>query len=198
VTRLTSRYRRWIDPVQSDLRRQGVITMGHGSYGDPIVHYHDGDTAKVIIGKYCSIASGASFMPGGNHRTEWVSTYPFRVRYQLEGALTDGHPTTKGDIVVGNDVWIGNDALILSGVTVGDGAVVATRTVVTKDVPPYAIVAGNPGRVVGHRFTEDQRERMLEVRWWDWPEEAVLERVDALNGDDVQSFLDRYAASSGD
>ncbi len=195
MARVAGRYRRWLDPSQEDLRRDGVITMGHASYNDPYVHYHEGDTAKVRIGKYCSIASGAGFMPGGNHRTEWVSTYPFRVRYALEGALGDGHPATKGDIVVGNDVWIGNDALILSGVTVGDGAVVATKTVVTKDVPPYAIVAGNPGRVIAHRFTESQRARLLDLRWWDWPEEIVLERVSALNGGDVESFLERYTES---
>lgn len=166
--------------------------MDTGSYGEPFVHYHDGDTASVVIGKYCSIASGASFMPGGNHRTEWVSTYPLRIRYGLPGALSDGHPTTKGDIVVGNDVWIGNDALVLSGVTIGDGAVVATKAVVTKDVVPYAIVAGNPARVVGHRFSEDQRAAMLRIRWWDWPERVVVERVAALNGGDVDDFVRQY------
>ncbi len=145
--------------------------MGHGSYGQPFVQYHEGDTATVSIGRYCSIASGVSIMPGGNHRTDWVSTYPFRLRYGIVGALRDGHPTTKGDVVIGNDVWIGNDALILSGVTIGDGAVVAARTVVTNDVPAYSIVAGNPGRVVRTRFSEAEREQLVALRWWDWPEE---------------------------
>lgn len=186
------RYRQWIDPAQAELRRAGVITMGEGSYGDPVVVYHEGDTAKITIGKYCSIASGVSFMPGGNHRIDWVSTYPFRIRFGLEGALADGHPATKGDIVVGNDVWIGNDALILSGVTVGDGAVVATKTVVTKDVPAYGIVAGNPGRVVSMRFDDATREALLRIRWWDWPPETIRERVGQLNGGNVEAFVAAY------
>jgi acetyltransferase-like isoleucine patch superfamily enzyme len=192
IARVTGRYRRWLDPSQEELRRAGVITMDHGSYGQPFVVYHAGDHAVVKIGRYCSIAAGVSIMPGGNHRTDWVSTYPFRVRYGLEGALQDGHPTTKGDVVIGNDVWIGNEALILSGVTVGDGAVVATRTVVTKDVPAYGVVAGNPGRVVAMRFTEEQRERLLKIRWWEWPEATILERVPALNGGAIDEFLDRF------
>jgi acetyltransferase-like isoleucine patch superfamily enzyme len=192
LARVSGRYRRWLDPVQDELRKSGTITMGHGSYGYPVVVYHEGDHAKVVIGKYCSIAAGVSFMPGGNHRTDWVSSYPFRLRYGLEGALRDGHPATKGDVVVGNDVWIGNDALILSGVSIGDGAVVAAKTVVTKDVPPYAIVAGNPGRVVSMRFTDETRQQLLAIRWWDWPETTILERVTDLNGGGVDEFVRRY------
>jgi acetyltransferase-like isoleucine patch superfamily enzyme len=192
VSKVDYRYRRWLDPTQEELRRTGVISVGTGTYGQPFVHYHAGDTARVVIGRYCSIAAGAAFMPGGNHRVDWVSTYPFRLRYGLDGALRDGHPTTKGDITVGNDVWIGNDALVLSGVTVGDGAVIAAKTVVTKDVAPYAIVAGNPGRVVGHRFSEADREQLLRIRWWDWPESLVVDRVAELNGGDLATFIERY------
>ena len=189
------RYRRWLDPTQAELWRTGVISMGVGSYGQPFVHYHEGDSARVVIGRYCSIASAAAFMPGGNHRVDWVSAYPFRLRYGLEGALRDGHPTTKGDINVGNDVWIGNDAIVLSGVTIGDGAVIAAKAVVTKDVPPYAIVAGNPGRVVAERFTKEQREALLRIRWWDWPEDVVVKRVPALNGGSVAEFVALYDVS---
>jgi acetyltransferase-like isoleucine patch superfamily enzyme len=192
--RAEGRYRRWLDPSQDDLWRSGVATAGRGTYGRPHIHYHEGDTARVRIGRYCSIAAEVAIMPGGNHLTTWVSTYPFRIRYGLEGAGHDGHPATKGDVVIGNDVWIGNGALILSGVTVGDGAVVAARAVVTKDVTPYAIVAGNPARVVAHRFSEDQREQLLRIRWWDWPEEVVLERVAELNGGDIEVFLERFPA----
>jgi acetyltransferase-like isoleucine patch superfamily enzyme len=196
LNRISSKYRRWLDRSQEDLWRTGVISMGRGSYGQPFVHYHEGDTARVTIGRYCSIAAGVGFMPGGNHRTDWVSTYPFRLRFGLPGALRDGHPATKGNIVIGNDVWIGNDALILSGVTVGDGAVVAAKAVVTKDVAPYAVVGGNPGRVIGHRFTEEQRRQLEALRWWDWPEGVIVERVDALNGGDVDEFLRRFGGTS--
>jgi acetyltransferase-like isoleucine patch superfamily enzyme len=196
INRVNGRYRRWLDPSQDDLRSAGVITMGTGSYGEPFVVYHEGDDAKITIGKYCSIAAGVRFMPGGNHRTDWVSTYPFRLRYGLPGALTDGHPTTKGDIVVGNDVWMGNEALVLSGVTIGDGSVIAAQAVVTKDVPPYAIVAGNPGRVVSMRFTEELRQQLAAIKWWDWPEATVVDRVAALNGGGVEEFVARYGAAS--
>ena len=93
-------------------------------------------------------------------------------------------------------MWIGNEALILSGVTIGDGAVVAARTVVTKDVPAYSIVAGNPGHVVGARFSPEEREQLVALRWWDWPEDVVLARVEALNGGDVEGFLNEFAARS--
>jgi acetyltransferase-like isoleucine patch superfamily enzyme len=195
VTRVTGRYHRWLDPSQDDLWRRGVITMGHGSYGRPFVHYNEGDTAVIRIGRYCSIAADVGVMPGGNHRTDWVSTYPFRLRYGLNGALRDGHPATKGDVIIGNDVWIGNGALILSGVTIGDGAVIAAHAVVTKDVAPYTIVGGNPGRVIGARFSESDRRQLLAIRWWNWPDDVVLDRVDALNGDDVARFVAEFGPS---
>jgi acetyltransferase-like isoleucine patch superfamily enzyme len=170
--------------------------MDRGSYERPHIYYHEGDTARVRIGRYCSIAAEVAIMPGGNHLTSWVSMYPFRIRYGLDGAGRDGHPATKGDVVIGNDVWIGSGALILSGVTVGDGAVIAARSVVTKDVSPYAIVAGSPARVVAHRFSEEEREHLLRIRWWDWPEEVVLARVDALNGSDIKTFLNQFGLDS--
>jgi len=197
LRRVQGKLQRWLDPSQEELWRSGVISMGRGSYGTPRVVYHEGDTAKVTIGRYCSIAGGVEIMPGGNHRIDWVSTFPFRVRYGLEGALDDGHPSTKGDVVIGSDVWIGSGALILSGITISDGAVVAARSVVTKNVEPYTVVAGNPARVVAQRFSAEQRRRLLALRWWDWPEQVVLERVVALNGGDVDAFLDQFSPSPG-
>ena len=197
LRRVQGKLQRWLDPSQEELWRSGVISMGRGSYGTPRVVYHEGDTAKVTIGRYCSIAGGVEIMPGGNHRIDWVSTFPFRVRYGLEGALDDGHPSTKGDVVIGSDVWIGSGALILSGITISDGAVVAARSVVTKNVEPYTVVAGNPARVVAQRFSAEQRRRLLALRWWDWPEHLVLERVVALNGGDVDAFLDQFSPSPG-
>lgn len=145
------------------LRRLGLLrdpislVMGRHSYGTPRVQaYTYNRDAKVIIGSFCSIADEVVFIVGGNHRPDWVSMFPFRVVFDLPGAFEDGHPATNGDILVGHDVWIGRAATVLSGVTVGDGAVIAASAVVSKDVRPYAIVAGNPAREIARRFSDDQ------------------------------------------
>jgi acetyltransferase-like isoleucine patch superfamily enzyme len=171
------------------------MTVGELSYGAPLVQVYEGDTAWVHVGSYVSIAEEVVFLVGGNHRVDWVSVFPFRARLRLQGALEDGHPATKGDIAVGHDVWIGRGATILSGVTVGNGAVVAAASVVTRDVRPYAVVAGNPAREVKRRFTDDQVAALEQIAWWDWPPEQVLERVSELNGADIGVFVSRYSAA---
>lgn len=161
--------------------------MGAHSYGEPRVRTWGGKE-KAYIGKYCSIATGVTIITSGNHHTGWVSTYPFNAAWE-EWSQLPGQSASKGDVHIGNDVWLAYDCTILSGVTVGDGAAVAACAVVTKDVPPYAIVAGNPARVVRYRFDEATRARLLEVRWWDWPEEEVRQAVPLLMSDDIKAFL---------
>ncbi len=178
--------------------RSPVIEWGAYSYGDPKIRYHDGDTAVVRLGAYCSIANDVTFIPGGNHRIDWVSTFPFRAVLDLPGAYEDGHPASRGDIIVGNDVWIGNGATILSGVTIGDGAVVGARAVVASPVRPYAIVVGNPAREVRRRFDDAQVDALLRISWWTWPHATVKEHVPLLNGDTVQSFIARFDPGSND
>lgn len=175
-----------------------VTMMGRGSYADggPEVIRYQGDNEAVTIGAYCSIAAGVKFFPGGNHRADWVSTYPFRVKLTLPGAYTDGHPYSKGPITVGNDVWIGRDATILSGVTIGDGAVIGANSVVTKDVRPYAVVVGNPAHEVRRRFTDAQVDELLAIRWWDRSEEEIAEWVPLLSSPDVDGFLDLVGQAS--
>jgi virginiamycin A acetyltransferase len=138
---------------------------------------------KLIIGKFCQIASGATFiMNGGNHATEGISTFPFQIFGGDWANAMDGKPYPhKGDTVIGNDVWIGYDATIMPGVTIGHGAVIATKSVVTKDVPPYTIIGGNPAKVIKMRFSESEVERLLELAWWDWPIERVTELVKVLS-----------------
>ncbi|MBA3807488.1 MAG: CatB-related O-acetyltransferase [Solirubrobacterales bacterium] len=167
----------------------GRATIGPHTNGEYRIEYRRGERGRVDIGDYCSIAFGVRFMLGGNHRPDWVSTFPFRILWDMPGAWSDGHPRPAGDITVGNDVWIGAEALILAGVKIGDGAVIATRAVVTRDVRPYAIVAGVPAREVRRRFSDEQIEGLLKLRWWDWPQERVRASVELLCSPDVDALL---------
>lgn len=166
------------------------LSMGSHSYSGAHVVSVDGDQPiNIAIGSYCSIASEVQIMVGGNHNPAWASTYPFRIMFDLPGKFEDGQPSSKGDITIGNDVWVGRGALILSGVTIGDGAVVAARAVVTRDVPPYAIVAGVPAKLVRRRFPERQVADLLDLRWWEWPEDELASIVHLLNGADVAELI---------
>ena len=167
----------------------GRALVGAHTYGDYRVRVGPGEPARLQIGAYCSIGAGAQFSIGGNHRTDWVSTYPFRVRWAMPGAYADGHPPPERDIVVGSDVWIGSEALILPGVTIGDGAVVGARAVVARDVRPYAIVVGSPAREVRRRFGDEHVQALLELRWWDWPEERGRANVELLCSPDVEALI---------
>lgn len=147
------------------------------------VKYHfDFIGDKLIIGKFCMFASGATFiMNGGNHLTEATSAYPFAIFGGVwEHAMEGKSYPTKGNTVIGNDVWIGHDATIMPSVTIGDGAIIATKAVVTKDVEPYTIVGGNPAKLIKKRFSEDIISKLLELKWWDWNIEKITKNVDKL------------------
>lgn len=161
--------------------------MGEHSYGRPIILFPDSG-ANLVIGKFCSIAADVKIFLGGNHRPDWISTYPFNVLFPAFRQIK-GHPATKGDVVIGNDVWIGQGAVILSGITIADGAVIGSYSLVSKNVAPYSIVAGNPAREIRKRFNESQISRLLKVRWWNWPQEKILEGVPLLLSDNVEGFL---------
>ncbi|MDX2263507.1 MAG: CatB-related O-acetyltransferase [Hyphomicrobiales bacterium] len=179
----------------ADLIRRGVAEVGAHTYGAPEVMWANSG-AKLRLGKYTSIAAGCRIFLGGNHRPDWVSTYPFSALHQRwpQARGIEGHPATKGDVVIGSDVWIGAEAFILSGVSIGHGAVVGARAVVSRDAPPYAIVAGNPARVVRMRFDARLIERLVAIAWWDWPDEVVAERAPLLLSGDVEGFCDRFGA----
>ena len=149
----------------------------------------------MTVGAFCSIAEGVKVFLGGEHRTDWVTTFPFNVLWQDASGIP-GHPKSKGDVVIGNDVWVGTEALILSGVTIGDGAVVGARAVVAKDVPPYAIAAGNPASVVRKRFDEDTIAALLRIRWWDWEDTRLVKALPFLLSEKVTPFL--QAVEAGD
>jgi len=166
--------------------------IGEHTYGAlNIIDFGEGTTVR--IGKYCSIAEGVTILLGGNHRLDWITTYPFPALLDRWPEATGiiGHPQSKGDVAIGNDVWIGRDALILSGVTIRDGAVIAARSVVTKNVPPYAVVGGNPAKIIKVRFTEENISKLLELRWWDWPEEKINRYTHILCDSNIEALLNQ-------
>ncbi|HEY8119027.1 MAG TPA: CatB-related O-acetyltransferase [Methylophilaceae bacterium] len=167
--------------------------VGIGTYGFPDVHDW-GQGTILKIGAYCSIARNVQIFLGGNHRTNWISSFPFPKYYPELNHLIDEFGMTKGNVVIGNDVWLGRDCTILSGITIGHGAVVGTGAVVTKDVAPYSIVGGNPAKHLRWRFDEDTRKALLETAWWDWPEDEIRQAMDKFCSDDIAGFID-YANS---
>jgi len=177
----------------------GTLVMGNMSYYAPNVVKYQGDTGRVIIGNFASVAPDADFYVGGQHRTEWVSQYGLRAMLDLPGAHEDGFTHGRGDIVVGSDTWVTNGCTVMSGVTIGDGAVVGTKAVVAKDVRPYAIVVGNPAREIRRRFSDEQVEALLRIRWWDWPTEQVKQHIELICSPDIDAFIARFdpAAAGG-
>ena len=163
-----------------DFQRNNVL------YHYPINH------ERLVIGKFCSIACGAKFLfNSANHTRRSLSTYIFPVLFEEWGLDVARIPEAwdnKGDIVVGSDVWIGYEAVILAGVTIGDGAIVAARAVVTQDVPPYTIVGGVPARPIRKRFSDQEIERLLTLRWWEWPAEKIAANLDAIQSSDLEAL----------
>lgn len=173
----------------------GQIQYGANSYGIPLVRWW-GEEANLVIGKYCSIAKDVEIFLGGNHRTDWVSTYPFPAfRNWPKDIPLKECCISRGNVIIGNDVWIGSGAIILSGVTIGNGAVIGSHAIVTRSVPDYAIVAGNPARVVRIRFTAEQVVQLNNLAWWNWDIEKVRKNVNGLLSDDIDSFIQKHANS---
>lgn len=149
-----------------------------------VLYHYPVNHERLTIGRFCSIACGAKFLfNSANHALDSLSTYPFPIFFEEWGLPVEDIPRAwdhKGDIVVGNDVWIGYEAVVLAGVTIGDGAVVGARAVVTRDVPPYTIVGGVPARAIRRRFPEETVEELLRLKWWDWPPERIAQNIPAI------------------
>ncbi len=150
------------------------------------------DEDRVTVGNFCSVAEGVRFI-FGEHRMDLVTTFPLRT-VLCENWKKNVDAVSQGPIVIGNDVWIATNAVVLSGVTIGDGAVVAAGAIVTRDVPPYTIMAGVPARPVRRRCTEEQIAALLKIRWWDWPDEKILANVPLLSGD-VDAFIEKFGTA---
>lgn len=177
----------------------GEYTMYNDFVNDPrdfeknnVLYQYPVNHDRLLIGKFCSIACGAKFLfNSANHALGSLSTYPFPIFYDewgLDGKNVADAWDNKGDITLGNDVWIGYEAVILAGVTIGDGAIIGARAVVTRDVPPYAIVGGVPARLIRRRFDEATIESLLALQWWDWEPERIRRALPVLQARDIAAL----------
>lgn len=157
-----------------------------------VLYHYPINKDRLIIGKFCSIACGAKFLfNSANHKMASLSTYTFPLFFEEWGLKKENVAQAwdqKGDIMIGNDVWIGYEAIILSGVTIGDGAVIGCRAVVTKDIPPYTIVGGVPAKPIRKRFDEETIKELQKIKWWDWPEEKITEKIQAIQAGDLEGL----------
>ncbi|WP_310618728.1 CatB-related O-acetyltransferase [Flexibacterium corallicola] len=158
-----------------------------------VLYHYETSTDRLVIGRFCAIATGTTFqMNGGNHLLDGFSTYPFAIfgnGWEDGFHITNYEKANRGDTIVGNDVWFGRDAHIMPGVTISDGAIIGAKAVVTKDVPAYAVVAGNPARVVKYRFDEDTIETLLQIAWWNWDQDKLSRNINAIRGSDLDKLL---------
>jgi acetyltransferase-like isoleucine patch superfamily enzyme len=162
--------------------------VGPGTYfnGTPKIRNWD-DKTKLKIGRFCSIADGLEIFLGGNHPYKRISQWPIRHFLFDE---PNSEITSNGDVCIENEIWIGSGVIILSGVTIHNGAVIGAKSVVTKNVPSYAIVAGNPARIVGYRFSEDDIKILEDVQWWNWDINKIKKYADVLCSNDVKKLLE--------
>ena len=190
----------------------GDFTIYNDFYNDPrhfeknnVLYHYPVNNDKLIIGKFCSIACNTKFlMTSGNHTKRSFSTYPFplfNTEWDESLQVTDAWDN-KGDIVIGNDVWIGYDAVIMSGVTIGDGAIIGTRAVVTKDVPPFAVVGGVPAKIIKYRYSHEMINRLLEIEWWNLSDEGISKVIDLFHtpnpsADDLNKYFHKVVRMGG-
>lgn len=168
------------------------VEVGDFTYADHPRIWTWGEGAKLKIGKFCSIAANVQFLLGGNHHTEWCTTYPFNVLLPETCPDVEHHAVTNGNITVKNDVWIGNDVTILSGVTIGNGAVIANGAIVTRDIEPYTIVGGIPAKKINNRFDTSTILALEHIKWWDWPLNKLAEVLPILCSKDYQKLINYY------
>ena len=188
----------YLDAVVTDPAIEiGAYTMYNDFVRDPVdfeknnvLYHYPVNKDRLIIGSFCSVACGAKFIfTSANHTMTSLSTYPFPLFYEewdLPVAQVTEAWDNKGDIVIGNDVWIGYEAVILAGVTIGDGAVIGTRAVVTKDVPPYTIVGGVPAKPIRKRFTQETIDFLVKVKWWNWSEERIRQHITEIQSGNIE------------
>lgn len=171
--------------------------IGDYTYGRPtIIITSKRNMPTIKIGKFCSIAAGVVFLCGGEHNPSFITTYPFNVMRTINSKKAkfqvEDYPKFKGDIIIGNDVWIGRDCFIKSGIIIGDGAVIGSKSVVAKNVQPYEIVAGNPIKHIRFRFSKDQIEKLLKIKWWNWSLEKINQNEKLMLSPNIDEFIDLH------
>lgn len=170
-----------------------MITIGRHTYGtESMKIYGWGETIDINIGSFCCIGGNLTFFVGGNHHSEWVTTFPFGhvhkdIFKKFNGA---GHPKQAGNIIIGDDVWIGGDVTIIRGVTIGDGAVIAAKSHVIRNVPPYSIVGGNPAKLIKYRFESEIIRKLLYLKWWNFSDEIVDELSPFLCSNNIDGLFE--------
>jgi acetyltransferase-like isoleucine patch superfamily enzyme len=168
---------------------KGQVKIGKFNVGYPkILSWRTDD--KLKTGKFCMFAHRVIILVGGEHDLEKVTCYPLKATFHMSNG-NNVDSASKGPVIIGNDVWIGAGAIILSGVTIGDGAIVGAGSVVTHDIPPYAIVAGNPAKIIRYRFSKNQIDKLLEIAWWNWGEDKIKANINYFYGD-IDSFINKF------
>lgn len=186
--------------VTDPLIEVGAYTVYDDFVHDPrdfqrnnVLYHYPINRERLVIGKFCSIACGAKFLfNSANHALGSLSTYPFPIFFEEWGLPVEDIPMAwdnKGDIIIGNDVWIGYEAVVLAGVTIGDGAIIGARAVVTKDVPPYTIVGGVPAKPIRQRFVSETVETLQQLKWWDWPEEKIARHLADIQSGNIEKLM---------
>lgn len=192
--------------VKNTVKNPAIVVGDYTYYDDPedsegfernVLYHYPFLGDRLVIGKFCAIARGVKFiMNGANHKLSGVSTYPFQIFGNGWGKVTPdaGDLPFKGDTIIGNDVWIGYEAVIMPGVTIGNGAIVSSRSVVVSDVAPYTIVGGNPAKPIRQRFEDADVARLNDLAWWDWPIEKITKHLELIVSGDVNALCERAAA----
>ena len=186
--------------IKNFVKAPNIIVGDYSYYDDPVdpegfernVLYNYGSD-RLVIGKFCAIATNVKFiMNGANHKLDGISTYPFPIFGQGWEAAMDKlmELPSRGDTIIGNDVWIGYEALIMPGVKIGDGVVIAARSVVVSDIPPYVVAGGNPARPIKQRFSDSEVAQLLSIQWWDWDIDKITRNIDIIMGSDVGALCE--------
>jgi acetyltransferase-like isoleucine patch superfamily enzyme len=172
-----------------------ISSLGKHTYGHENIRVYDwGEGKSISIGAFCSLATNIQIFIGGNHRSDWISTYPFghihkNTFNEFNGI---GHPSSNGDVIIGNDVWIGANSTIMSGITIGDGAIIANNSHVVKNVEAYEIVGGNPARSIRKRFDEPTIEKLLKIKWWNLEDSEINKISPILCSNNMETLFELY------